>query len=115
MKNKVLKISFYVYICIFAFNNKVYASNLDCNSWGDVKTDIQNIFNFMKFLVPILVIGLSIYDFIKAISQKDEKDIKKAFSKLLKRMIFAIIFFFLPMLLNLLLELFEANSEVCVK
>lgn len=93
--------------------DQVVDSNLDCDSWGILKNDFKNIFDFIKVLIPLLIVGLSTYDFIKAISNKDDKDIKKAFNKLMKRMIFAVIFFFLPILLEFLLELIIDN--VCVE
>ena len=96
-------------------NNSDDSSSVDCNSWGDAKRDMQNIFNFMKIVIPLLIIGLSTFDFIKAIVEKDDKDIKKAFKKLLKRFAFAILFFFIPVILDLLLYFFEINNEICIK
>lgn len=101
-------------------NNSEESSNnnsgdVDCNSWGDAKKDMQNIFNFVKVIIPLLVIGLSTFDFIKAIVQKDDKDIKKAFTRLMKRFIIAILLFFIPVILELLLRLFEINNDICIK
>ncbi len=91
------------------------SSSDECDSWGDAKRDMQNIFNFMKIIVPLLIIGLSTFDFIKAITQKDDKDIKKAFTRLMKRFVFAILLFFIPVILEFLLYLFEINNEICIK
>ena len=113
--NKILKYIFLAYILMFSLNQVVLADSISCSSLGDLKTDLQNLFNFIKIIVPLLVIGLSIYDFIKAITGKDAKDLKKASQKLLKRFIYAIILFFLPVLLNFLLDLIGANSGVCIE
>ena len=112
MKKKLL---FLCIICIFIFSLKInaYAADLDCNVWGKALQDMNNVFDFIKIIIPLLIIGLSTYDFIKAITQKDDKDIKKAFTRLLKRLIYAVIFFFLPMLIELFLNMI-IDTEVCI-
>lgn len=116
MKKRFMKIFYIILLCMFSFTNKVFAATdtMDCEDLGDLKTDLENFFNFFKVLVPLLVIGLSSYDFIKAITQKDDKDIKKAFTRLIKRLICAVVLFFLPVLIELLLGLIIDNASVCV-
>lgn len=104
-----------MFLVMFGFKTIVFADGLSCNSWGTVLTDLQNVFNFVKIVVPLLIIGLSTYDFIKAVTAKDDKGLKKAFQILLKRLVYAIILFFLPVLINLLLELVAVNSNVCIE
>lgn len=113
MKKKFIKVFCYIYLSLFAFNNVVLAKEFDCDSFQGLKTDLQNIFNFFKILVPLLIVGLSTYDFIKAITEKDDKDIKKAFIRLMKRLIYAVILFFLPVLLNYLMNL--VTDSVCIE
>lgn len=117
MKNnkKFIYIFLSLFLVLFGFKTIVYAEGLSCNSWGDVITDLQNVFNFLKIIVPLLIIGLSTYDFIKAVTAKDDKGLKKAFQTLLKRIACAIVLFFLPVLINLLLELVAVNSNVCIE
>ena len=115
MKKKFTKIFYILLLCLFSFNKNVFAANaMDCEDLGDLKRDLDNFFNFFKVIVPLLVIGLSSYDFIKAITAKDDKDIKKSFSKLMKRLICAVILFFLPILIELLLGLIIENADVCI-
>ncbi len=115
-KNKKIKILSILFLSLFAFKTIVLADNdINCNSYGKIKDDLQNIFNLLKIIIPLLVIGLSIYDFIKAVAAKDEKDTKKAFQIFIKRLGYAVLFFFLPLIINLLLELFETNSTVCIE
>jgi len=115
MKRKAINIICLIYLCMFAFNTIVLANSysFDCKSFGDLKTDIENFFNFFKILVPLLVIGLSTFDFIKAITEKDDKDIKKAFTRLIKRLVCAVILFFLPVILNFLMNMITDN--VCIE
>ena len=112
---KLIHLFMIIYLMLFGFKTIVLADNggLSCDSWGDLKNDIQNVFNFLKFAVPLLVIGLSSYDFVKAVAAKDNKDVKKAFQRLLKRFLYAILLFFLPVLINFLLELAGTNTKIC--
>lgn len=115
MKKKYLCISLIIYLMLFSFETVVFADTLECEAWANTLKDIQNIFDFCKIVIPLLVIGLSSYDFIKAITGKDDKDMKKAFKVLLKRLALAVVFFFLPIILNFFLELIGTNASVCVK
>lgn len=117
MKNnkKFIYIFMIIFLVMFGFKTIVLADGLSCNSWGTVLQDLQNVFDFVKIVVPLLIIGLSTYDFIKAVTAKDDKGLKKAFQILLKRLVYAIILFFLPVLINLLLELVAVNSNVCIE
>ena len=114
MKKKTINIICLIYISVFAFNSIVLAdnNNFNCQSFAEIKVDLQNFFNFFKILVPLLVIGLSTFDFIKAITEKDDKDIKKAFTRLIKRLVYAVILFFLPVILNFLMNMVTDN--VCI-
>ena len=112
MKKVFFRIFCIILLCLFSFNKITYA--MSCSDLGDLQTDLNNFFNFFKAIVPLLVIGLSSYDFIKAITNKDDKDIKKAFSRLLKRLICAVILFFLPVLIELLLSFIIDNADVCI-
>lgn len=114
MKKKYIYISLCLYLVLFGFRTIVFADSLECEAWGNTLKDIQNVFDFCKIVIPLLIIGLSIFDFIKAITGKDEKDLKKAFNRLMKRLALAIVFFFLPVILNFLLELIGTNSDVCI-
>lgn len=112
---KYLKIISYIFLLMFSFNKIVFAEGLNCNALGDLKTDLENLFNLLKIILPLLIIVLSIYDFIKSITAKDEKDMKKSFQNLIKRFIYAVILFVLPVLINFLLEFFGTNSTVCIE
>lgn len=116
---KIIHIIMYMYLVMFGFEKIVLGANtsadLSCTDWGRTLNDLQNIFNFMKIIIPLLVIGLSTYDFIKAVTAKEEKGVKKAFQIFLKRMIYAVIFFFLPVLLELLLKMLGKEGIICIE
>lgn len=113
--NKRIKLIMFLYLIMFGFNTTVFAANRKCEAWGDALQDLQNLFNLMKIIIPLLIIGLSSYDFIKAVTSKDAKDVKSASQRLMKRLLLAIVFFFLPTIINMFLEIAGINSTVCVE
>lgn len=113
--NKTFKILMIIYLALFGFKTIVFADDVSCSGWPEVQKDIQNVFDFLKIIIPLLIIGLSSIDFIRAVTSKDAKDFKKAFNILLKRLALAVIFFFLPILINFLLDLVGTNSDICIE
>lgn len=84
----------------------------DCEGiLGDPKKDgtfanmLQGIFNIMRYLAPILCLVLSTMDFLKAAASQDKEGLKKAFKTTGKRLVFTLIIFLLPTLINFLFEL----------
>lgn len=65
---------------------------------------INSYLNVIKIAVPIIVIGLGIADFTKAVFS-DEENMKKAQKQFIKRLIIAILVFLTPTFVNLLLSL----------
>ena len=112
---KIIKLLFIIYLVAFGFKTIVFAESFDCENWQDAKQDLQNVFNLLKIIVPLLVISLSTFDFVKAVASKEAKDVKKAFQTLIKRFALAVLFFFLPVILNFFLNMVEANSTVCIE
>lgn len=67
---------------------------------------LQFIFNLMKYAAILMLLGLTIAEFIKATASGKEDAIPKALKTTLKRAIIAVVIFFLPMLIEFVLELF---------
>ena len=67
---------------------------------------LDDVFSFIRILVPVVVVILTTIDYIGAILSSDDSKIKKANQKALKRFTIGIILFFLPYLLDLLFHLF---------
>lgn len=72
--------------------------------FGSLTKEIQALFNIMKIAAPILILVLTTFDFVKATILQDKDESKVAFNKLIKRLLLAAILFFLPTLINLLLN-----------
>lgn len=77
---------------------------------------LHDIYNILKFAVPLLLLGLSIKDFGGAIVSQDEGAKKKALNTLFQRIIISILFFVVPTILNLILKLlgFTLGIDTCI-
>lgn len=65
----------------------------------------------VKILVPLLLIILGTIDFSKAIITSDDKAIKEASSKLIKRVIIGVVIFLIPTILNFAFSLVDGAKE----
>ena len=79
---------------------------------ADACTTLSPVINFLKAIlgiiqwgIPILLIIMGSIDLGKAVMASDDKEIKGATSKLIKRGIAAVAVFFIPMLVNLLMQM----------
>lgn len=71
----------------------------------DLKDIIQTIVNITKIMVPIGLIIFGVLDFGKAIFSADENKMKEAQAKFTKRLIIALAFFLIPVVLKILLTI----------
>ncbi len=85
----------------------------NCESYlGDPDIDstpaywLQRILDIMKYAAIIALFVFVTLDFMKAIVANDKDAIKKAGSKAIKRFIYCVLIFFLPIIVELLMELF---------
>lgn len=84
----------------------------DCESlFGDPTKDgtvanfLQQIFSIIGYAAPLLCLVLSVFEFVKATASQDKDALAKALKRTLKRIVYAILLFFLPMLINFLFPL----------
>lgn len=85
---------------------------------GDELLDfINKIFRWIQIIAPIIVIVLGFVEFGSAVLQDDKDALKKASSKLIKRLIIAVALFFIPLILGWILTIFNditgAASSTC--
>lgn len=71
---------------------------------------INEIFRWIQIIAPIFVIIIGGVEFGGAVLQDDKDALKKASSKLIKRLIIAVALFFVPMILSFVLDLFNEAS-----
>lgn len=71
------------------------------------------VMKIIKYLGVVLCLVFAVIDFLKAITSQDQELLKKAIKTSVQRLIYAIIIFFLPILINFILGLVGAYST-CV-
>ena len=77
-----------------------------CRGFGFIVRIIKNgLFPILQIGIPIILIVLGTLDLGKAVIRSDDKAVKEAQSKLIKRCIYAILVFFIVTLLNLLFSM----------
>lgn len=86
----------------------------------DVRGFINDIMNWVRIIVPILLIVFGTLDFAKSIFSGKEDDMKKNRERFIKRIIAAIIVFLIPTLINALLLLANKawdwmNADTCIR
>lgn len=75
---------------------------------------LTGIFSVMRMAGVGLVLVLSIIDYAGATIANNEDLIKKASEKIVKRLIIAVVIFFLPIILNILLSLVDGIGKICI-
>lgn len=66
---------------------------------------LQKILDYIKILGPTIAVVLGSIDFVKAIITSDQDNMKKTEMRFVKRIIAAVILFFIPMLVEILLNI----------
>ena len=71
---------------------------------------ISLIFSIIKYIALIMLIVLTIMDFVNAVASQDNDILKKSFNKAIVRMILCIILFLLPTLIDIILNFIHESS-----
>ena len=71
---------------------------------------LQKILNFMKFLGPVLAIAFIIVDLVKTVASNDKDSLNKTLKVSVKRLIYAVMLYVFPVLLNFILGLASAHG-----
>ena len=83
-----------------------------CPLGEDVTKDLYGALKIFKIAAPLLVIGFTIFEFVQALAKGDiTAELKKLSQRLLKRCIYAVILFFLPVLVNQVMQLANVWDE----
>lgn len=91
------------------YNNMTSSFNveiiIDCEDLigDDLRNEINSYFNIIKIAIPIILMGLGIIDFTKAMFAGDAETMKKAQSTFIKRIGIAILIFLVPTFINIIL------------
>ena len=89
-------------------------SESDCSILGsDLQELLNEAFTIIKICVPILCVVLISIDILSAVTSGDEKNIKEAQNKAVKRLMIGVVIFFIPTFVNLLLKWIGLASGTC--
>ena len=72
---------------------------------------INMVLGYVRVIVPILVITFGLFDLGKAVIASKEDEMKKAQSTFIKRVIIGVVVFFVPLVVNILMELADIVWE----
>ncbi len=91
------------------------SGDVDCNGIfaNEFGEYLKQIYDLLKFAVPILILGYAIVDFLKALAAQDDAEVKKAANKLVKRLMIGVLIFVLPTILEFFLNLAGVQFGVC--
>ena len=136
MKNKITKYIFVfsaIIMALFSFKLNASASTLNVETdvataeihsfadyggfLGDDEDDteqpiyyVNRVIEIIKYAAIMCLLGFSIADFFKAIVSNDKDALKKAGTTTVKRFIYCVIIFFLPIIIDFLLDLFQLTE-----
>ncbi len=85
-----------------------------CQGLGPVVAVVKGVFNIIKIGIPIILILMGALDLGKAVMASDDKEIKAATSKLVKRAIAAVAVFFAVVIVDVVMGLVakgETNAD----
>lgn len=91
-----------------------------CSDMPETTALIRQVYSLIRYLIPILIIILSLVDFAKVAMNGEDKEYKSSWNKFIKRIIVGMIVLIVPMLVSALINLSgianseEANSMICV-
>ena len=71
----------------------------------------KGVFPIIQIGIPILLIIMGSIDLGKAVLSSDDKEIKGATGKLIKRVIYAVVIFFIPFIVNLVMNIVAVSDE----
>ena len=96
---------------IVTFSINVYAESCTGVFSSDFINDMnQYVYKPIKWATPILLLVLTSFDFAKVVFSGDQKGMSKATNNLLKRSVAALIIFFAPDIINLLVDFVNQQS-----
>ena len=75
---------------------------------------LNKILFFMKLMGPILVIVLTILDLVKAVTSADKDALSKCLKTLSKRMVYAVLLFVFPTVIDFILKWTNVYGTCCI-
>ena len=86
-------------------NNNRTSTDYSCEDMSNTMQLLKKIYTLLRYLIPIIIIGLSIVDFIKVVANGEDKVFKEVWTKFVKRLIIGIVILIIPMILQFLIHI----------
>lgn len=86
-------------------------ATVDCTIFGDkddpnsIRYLVNEILQYPRIIVPVLVIGFGVLDLSKAVIAGKEDEMKKAQKTFIKRIVIGVVFFFIPVFVDIIMHL----------
>lgn len=117
MLKKFLKLCCFAFLIIMVCEN-VYAKTFTCAVLGDEAQIDYQLAKIVKYViliiqisVPVLLVVLGTLDMLKSIASQKEDDIKKGRSTFIKRLIAAVIVFFVFAIVKFVISIVAGNTK----
>lgn len=82
----------------------------DCGGLLPIIKIVVSVIKIFMIIIPILLILFGTIDLGKAVIASDEKEVKAAQGRLIKRFIYAALVFFVPLLVGVVMSLIAAGD-----
>lgn len=115
MQKNRYKLLIVMIICaVLLFVEPVYAASCNGVLTQGAYQLLQDALNVIRLAVPALLIVLGSIDLGTAVVSDDKDALKKSTSRLLKRFIAAIAIFFVPLFVEVLINLVESSGNITI-
>lgn len=118
----IIVATLFVGISVDAKELSILASNTSCTGYFGSASDpkslmgiIVQIFDMIKIAVPIILLATTTFDFSKVVFSDSKDAMEKAKKNFTKRAMIAVIIFFIPVLLEIILSYVnDASIKACL-
>lgn len=97
--------------------NIVVAAGDNCPALGNPEDSqypafwLQEALNIMRYIAIVALLVLVTIDFVKAVASNDKDALKKAGSTAIKRFIYCVLLFFVPIIVKIIMTMFGAYGS----
>ncbi len=86
-------------------------SKVTCDDVGFIINIVKWLIKIIQFGIPIILIVLIIFDLVKIVTAGTEDQAKKSTSTIVQRVIWAVVAFFVPMLIGFIFKNISSGSN----
>ncbi len=104
-------------VCLFTFSTNVHAADITCTALGDAVIDesivnlVHIIIRIIQIAVPILLVIFGMLDLARGMMSQKEDEIKKGQQVFIKRVIAAVLVFFVIAIVKFIISSVAGDSN----